>query len=146
MYFALLGILLTAQAPEAPKVGEVPKVGQRVVLELRNGYRVEGILLEKDRRSALLSLKDGEVRFELNRVRRLYAPVTAKATPGEPQAPRTRSSVVVSSATEDQQHLVFSVPASWKKLDDETERLVYASPQGEIRFQAEQSADAKSLW
>ena len=52
----------------------------------------------------------------------------------------------MSSATEDQQHLVFSVPPSWEKLDDETGRLVYASPQGEIHFQVERSADAKSLW
>jgi len=113
---------------------------------LRNGYRIEGVLIEKDSRSAVLSLETGELRLQLKRIRRFHLPgftptVDVKSTPRGQQ-----TTVRVASVKAGEQELSFRVPDAWKKIDDESGLLTYVDPQGEILFRVEESAEAQSLW
>ena len=141
MYSALTGLLLLlAQTPD------VPDVGQRVIAELRNGYRIEGVLIEKDRRSAVLSIDSGELRLDLKRVSRFHLPGAPQGTPEKPAQRGRELSLSVRSSKSDRQRLVFSVPDTWKQVDDEDGALTFlASPEG-LRFRVEESAQAQSLW
>ena len=139
MYFALIGLLFLTDALE------VPQVGQRVVVELKNGYRVEGVLVEKDPRALVLALGQGEVRFDLKRVRRFHSPESATRAGSQPAEPRTKLSVAIAAEGVNQQ-LVFSIPTSWKNVENATGRRVYSSARGESRFQVEESAEVQSLW
>lgn len=139
MYSALIGLFLLAQAPD------VPDVGQRVVAELRNGYRIEGVLVEKDGRFAVLSLDTGELRLNLKRVRHFHLPESV--TKAEKSATRNqRLSVPVPSAKAGEWRLSFSVPEDWKKVEDESRALTYVDSREEMRFGVEELTGAQSLW
>lgn len=139
MYLPLIGLLLLAQAPD------VPDVGQRVVAELRNGYRIEGVLVEKDSRSAVLSIDSGELRLDLKRVLRFHVPEALSRESGEPVPPGHELRLPV-AAKDGGPTLSLSVPETWKRVDAGTGALTYVDPDGEIRFRVEELTEAQSLW
>ncbi len=140
MYSELIGLLLLVQPLD------VPELGQRVVAELRNGYRIEGVLIEKDSRSAVLSLESGELRLHLKRVRRFHLPESSPKTDEKSASRGQQTTLRVTSAKAGEQQLSFRVPEKWEKVDDESGALTYVDPRGEIRFRVEESAEAHSLW
>ncbi len=140
MYSALIGLLLLVQPLD------VPELGQRVIAELRNGYRIEGVLVEKDHRSAVLSLEVGELRLQLKRVRQFHLPESSPTTDENSPRPGQQTTVRVSSEKAGEQQLSFRIPENWTKVDDESGALTYVDSQGVIRFRVEESAEAQSLW
>ncbi len=136
MYSALIGLLLLAQPLD------VPDLGQRVIAELQNGYRIEGVLVEKDSRSAVLSLESGELRLLLKRVRHFHLPEPAPKTDEKSTSRGQQTTIRVTR----ERQLSFRVPEKWEKVDDASGTLMYVDPQGEIRFRVEESAETQSLW
>ena len=130
-----------------------------VVVELKNGNRIEGRFLEKDGRFVVLVVKGGEMRINLRQVREIHPSSSEPPTdelptelitpaprqPAESQLTRTTLTLPPTKSGAKRQ-LRFSIPLRWKPQDDEASLLHFVDAKHELRFQVREVDDTQSLW
>lgn len=136
----LLGLTFLAQ----PAVGTTPRP---VVVELRNGSRIDGDFLEEDGKFTVVRVAGGEVRFPTLSILRLTdrLPAGDAARPAVPGAPaaslgRTRHELAAPGAVS------FEVPNAWTEAKIEGRQLALTDPTQSLFLGVSSVSDPISLW
>ena len=135
----------------------VAKPSQDVIVQLANGNRITGTLLEHDGEIAVVAVKGGKMRFDLRKVERIL-PVNDSSESSEPvpngEIPQDtddsnvrRITLPVAPATcGNPRALIVRVPLTWKEVQRSPDEFEFAFPKKQMSLKVVNRADAKSIW
>lgn len=135
----------------------VAKPSQEVIVQLANGNRITGTLVEHDGEIAVVAVKGGKMRFDLRKVECIL-PVHASSESSEPppndEIPqkaddsdaRRITLPLAPAASGKRRTLIVRVPSTWEEVQRSPDEFEFAFPKKQMSLRVINRADAKSIW